>query len=102
MLLELLRGLGAPLVVAGGLDALDDLEAVLGEGFGRGAVGGVVGEGFEFVERAAVEVDEGGAGGGVGEEAGETGGVAGFEVAGGFNGGEEAEGRSHCGGGGVC
>lgn len=59
MLLELLRGRGAPLVVAGGLDALDDLEAVLGEGFGRGAVGGVVGEGFEFVERAAVEVDEG-------------------------------------------
>lgn len=59
MLLDLLRGRSAPLVVAGGLDALDDLEAVLGEGFGGGAVGGVVGEGLEFVERAAVEVDEG-------------------------------------------
>lgn len=38
----------------------------------------------------------------MGEEAGEAGGVAGFEVAGGFDGGEEAEGGSHCGGDGGC
>lgn len=59
VLLDLLRGCGAPFVVAGGFDAFDDLQAVFCEGFGGGAVGGVVGEGLEFVEGAAVEVDEG-------------------------------------------
>ena len=63
---------------------------MVGEGFCGLAVDGVVWEGFQFVEGRAVEVEEGGAGGGVGEEAGEAGGIAGFEEAAGLDGGEES------------
>ena len=69
MLLDLLLGRGGPLVVARRFDGFDDAQTVLGQGFGGGAVGGLGRQGLEQVEGGAVEVEQGGAWGWVGEEA---------------------------------
>ena len=68
-----------------------------GQSFGAGAVGRVGGELGELVERTGVKVNEGGARGRVREEPSETGRVASFEVAGRFDGCEQAEGGPHGG-----
>ena len=57
----------------------------------------MVGELLQSVEGSAIEVEEGGSGGGVREEACEAGWIAGLEVAAcaWFDAGQKAEGRSH-------
>ena len=97
MLFQLLRGLRNPVVIAGCFNTLDYFETVPGQGFGAGAVGGVGGEEGKFVERAGVEVNEGGARGRVREEPGKAGRVTGFEVSGGFDGCEQTKGGAHGG-----
>lgn len=102
--LDLVEGVGVgldgaadtvlPFLQTGGLDALDNGQAVLCQGFGGLAVDAVFGEALQLVEGAVVEVEQGGARGGVGYDACEAGGSAGLEV---LDLGEETEGCSHCG-----
>ena len=91
---EFLR-FGAPFLVAGGSYPFDDTEAVLRKSFGGGAIGGVFGEGAELVEGLAVEVYEGRAREGMGEQAGKACRVAGRQVAIRLHRCQKADGRPH-------
>jgi hypothetical protein len=87
-----------PFLEAGGLDGLDDAQAVLCESLGGLAVDAVLGEGLELLEGVVVDIEEGGAWCSVDEETGQTSGRAGLEILGGLcllHRGEEAEGGSH-------
>ena len=70
---------------------------MLGQRFGRLAIQRRLGDFFQFVERAGVEVEECGAGCWVGAEPCEAGGSPGLEIPGGLDGRELSECPSHGG-----